>query len=73
MEPCADDEPRSAADNDRLRWRSNPNQNDIAMLYVFNSANRVQIAWNGVLPAQKANQKPRTGIMNSLIRTLSAG
>jgi len=43
------------------------------MLYVFNSANRVQIAWNGVLPAEKANQKPRTGIVNSLIRTLSAG
>ena len=43
------------------------------MLYVFNLANRVQIAWNGVLPAEKANQKPRTGIVNSLIRTLSAG
>ncbi len=43
------------------------------MLYVFNSANRVQIAWNNVLPDQKASQKPRTGILNSLIRTISAG
>jgi len=43
------------------------------MLYVFNSANRVQIAWNNVLPAQKANQKPRSGVLNSFIRTLSAG
>ena len=50
-----------------------PDQRDFTMLYVFNSANRVQIAWNGVLPTQKANQKPRTGIMNSVIRTLSAG
>lgn len=43
------------------------------MLYVFNSANSVQIAWNGVLPVQKANQKSRRGVLNSLIRTLSAG
>ena len=43
------------------------------MLYVFNSANSVQIAWNGVLPAQKANQKPKTGVVNRFIRTLSAG
>ncbi|MCY0095907.1 hypothetical protein [Hoeflea ulvae] len=43
------------------------------MLYVFNSANRVQIAWNNVLPAAKANEKPRTGILNSFIRTFSAG
>ncbi|MDZ7603866.1 MAG: hypothetical protein U1A06_21095 [Hoeflea sp.] len=50
-----------------------PGQKDFVMLYVFNSANRVQIAWNGVLPTQKANQKPRTSIVNSLIRTLSAG
>ena len=50
-----------------------PHQKDFAMLYVFNSANRVQIAWNGVLPTQKPNQKPRTGIVNSVIRTLSAG
>lgn len=43
------------------------------MLYVFNSANRVQIAWNGVIPAQRANQKNKSGLINSLIRTLSAG
>ena len=43
------------------------------MLYVFNTANHVQIAWNGVLPAQKANQKRRFGSLNNLIRTLSAG
>lgn len=43
------------------------------MLYVFNSANRVQIAWNSVLPAPKANEKPRSGALNNLIRTLSAG
>lgn len=51
----------------------NTNRKDIAMLYVFNSANSVQIAWNNVLPVQKANQKPRTGILNSLVRTFSAG
>jgi len=43
------------------------------MLYVFNSANSVQIAWNNVLPVQKANQNPRSGILNSLVRTFSAG
>ena len=51
----------------------NTKRKDIAMLYVFNSANRVQIAWNNVLPAQKANEKPRSGVLNSFIRTLSAG
>lgn len=67
-------EPTSAPNGNRpVGARPTPDKKDIAMLYVFNSANSVQIAWNGVLPAQKANQKPRTGILNSFIRTLSAG
>lgn len=51
----------------------NTKRKDIAMLYVFNSANRVQIAWNSALPARKENEKPRSGALNSLIRTFSAG
>ncbi|WP_280949308.1 hypothetical protein [Hoeflea olei] len=43
------------------------------MLYVFNSANRVQIAWNGVVPTEKPGQKKSTGVLNRVIRTLSAG
>lgn len=46
---------------------------DITMLYVFNSADTVQIAWNNVLPAQKANEKRRFGGLRSFVRTLSAG
>jgi prophage maintenance system killer protein len=47
---------------------------DIAMLYVFNSANSVQIAWNGVLPSEKAGSKSRLrSLVNSLVRTSSAG
>lgn len=44
------------------------------MLYVFNSANSVQIAWNGVLPSEKTGPK-RTlrSLVNSLVRTSSAG
>lgn len=68
------DEHRAASDGDcHLKNVANTKRKDIAMLYVFNSANRVQIAWNNVLPAQKANEKPRSGALNSLIRTLSAG
>ncbi len=43
------------------------------MLYVFNSANRVQIAWNSEVPAQKANEKRSTGAFKNFIRTFSAG
>ncbi len=68
------DEHRAASDGDcHLKYVVNTKRKDIAMLYVFNSANRVQIAWNNVLPARKANEKPRSGALNSLIRTLSAG
>lgn len=68
------DKHRAASDGDcHLKNVVNTKRKDIAMLYVFNSANRVQIAWNNVLPAPKANEKPRSGVLNSLIRTLSAG
>ncbi|MEM5491545.1 hypothetical protein WNY80_00230 [Hoeflea sp. AS16] len=68
------DEHRAALDGAcHLKIVVNTKRKDIAMLYVFNSANRVQIAWNNVLPAQKANQKPRSSVLNSFIRTLSAG
>lgn len=53
--------------------RSTPDKKDMAMLYVFNTANGVQIAWNSALPDRKANQERRTGSLNRLIRTLSAG
>ncbi len=44
------------------------------MLYVFNSANSVQIAWNNVLPSEKTGPKsPLRSLVNSLIRTSSAG
>ncbi|MBU2486689.1 MAG: hypothetical protein KKG78_16525 [Alphaproteobacteria bacterium] len=68
------DEHRAASDGAcHLKNVVNTKRKDIAMLYVFNSANRVQIAWNSVLPAPKANEKPRSGALNSLIRTFSAG
>ena len=74
MQLGARDEHRSAADGDcHFENVVNTKRKDIAMLYVFNSANRVQIAWNNVLPAQKASEKPRSGTLNSFIRTLSAG
>ena len=43
------------------------------MLYVFNSANRVQIAWNSVLPAQKKTSKDRASFATRFVRTVSAG
>lgn len=44
------------------------------MLYVFNSANSVQIAWNGVLPSEKTGSKsPFRSLVNNIIRTASAG
>jgi len=43
------------------------------MLYVFNSANGVQIAWNSVLPAPKAASKRRVSTLSNFIRTFSAG
>jgi hypothetical protein len=47
---------------------------DTAMLYVFNSANGVQIAWNNVLPSQKAGAKrPSRSLITSIVRTASAG
>ncbi|MCZ4289238.1 hypothetical protein [Hoeflea alexandrii] len=74
MQLGARDEHRSATDGAcHLKNVVNTKRKDIAMLYVFNSANRVQIAWNSVLPAPKANEKPRSGALNNLIRTLSAG
>ncbi|MEM5474167.1 hypothetical protein WNZ14_20755 [Hoeflea sp. AS60] len=74
MQLTPPDKHRAAADGDcHLNNVVNTKRKDIAMLYVFNSANRVQIAWNNVLPVQKANEKRKSGILNSLIRTLSAG
>lgn len=46
---------------------------DTAMLYVFNNADTVQIAWNNVLPVQKTNEKRRFGGLRNFVRTLSAG
>lgn len=43
------------------------------MLYVFNSANGVQIAWNAVLPAQKEAPKRRAFKLSHPVRTSSAG
>lgn len=43
------------------------------MLYVFNSANSVQIAWNGVIPADKAAPKRRFRGLTNIIKTSSAG
>lgn len=43
------------------------------MLYVYNSANRVQIAWNNEVPGQKTATKRRNGIFKSFMRTLSRG
>ncbi len=42
------------------------------MLYVYNSANRVQIAWNNEVPGQKPSKKRRNGMLKSFIRSLSA-
>lgn len=41
------------------------------MLYVYNSANRVQIAWNNEVPGQKTARKRRNGVLKSFIRSLS--
>lgn len=43
------------------------------MLYVFHTANNVQIAWNAVLPAPKTPSKHRLAGLSSLVRTSSAG
>jgi hypothetical protein len=51
---------------------STPDRKGIAMLYVFNSANRVQIAWNNEVPGQKPSKKRRNGMIKSFIRSLSA-
>jgi hypothetical protein len=50
-----------------------PDRKGIAMLYVYNSANRVQIAWNNEVPGQKTARKRRNGLLKSFIRTLSRG
>tara|TARA_R110002012_G_scaffold77282_3_gene195461 strand:+ start:2377 stop:2508 length:132 start_codon:yes stop_codon:yes gene_type:complete len=42
------------------------------MLYVYNSANRVQIAWNNEVPGQQPSKKRRNGMLKSFIRSLSA-
>ena len=42
------------------------------MLYVYNSANRVQIAWNNEVPGAKTSKKRRKGILRTFIRSLSA-
>ncbi len=43
------------------------------MLYVFNSADTVQIAWNNVLPAEKTASKRKIRGLTRFIRTSSAG
>ncbi len=42
------------------------------MLYVYNSANRVQIAWNNEVPGPKTAKKRRNGMIKNFIRSLSA-
>ncbi|WP_412049579.1 hypothetical protein ACK6D9_18125 [Hoeflea sp. Naph1] len=43
------------------------------MLYVFNNANSVQIAWNNVLPTPNPKAKSRLVGLSNFIRTYSAG
>jgi len=67
------DEHRAASDGDcHLKYVVNTKRKDIAMLYVFNSANRVQIAWNNEVPGQQPSKKRRNGMLKSFIRSLSA-
>lgn len=42
------------------------------MLYVYNSANRVQIAWNNEVPGRKTARKRRPGVLKNFFRSLSA-
>ncbi|SOE09489.1 hypothetical protein SAMN05877838_0715 [Hoeflea halophila] len=41
------------------------------MLYVYNSANRVQIAWNNEVPGRQPARKRRDGVLKSFFRSLT--